>query len=79
MKSPQVENADYIDSRDKKRYSNLHVLELKAGYYVGTVYKDSEGYRAPGSRDSDYFPSREKAEQTLRAIIAGKIVPRMTP
>ena len=42
MKSPLVESADYI--KDKENYSDLQVLMSGAGYYIGTVYNNPEGY-----------------------------------
>ena len=64
MKSPLVESADYI--KDKENYSDLQVLMSGAGYYIGTVYNNPEGYPEPGSRDSwDYYPTKDAAQQAL--------------
>lgn len=61
MKSPLVENADYI--KDKENYSDIQVLVSGAGYYIGTIYNNPEGYPEPGSRDSvEYY--RDKATAT---------------
>jgi len=70
MKSPQI-----LKLPDANRYSELKVMESRAGFYVGTSYDDG----SPGSRDSGYHPSREAAERTLSLIISGKIQPRMQP
>ncbi len=78
MKSPQVERADTIAEDDKRNYSELQVLESNAGYYIGTIYTGEDGAE-PGSRDSDYFPTREKADEALNAIITGKLPLRLTP
>lgn len=66
MKSPMVQSLDSIE--DKGRYSDLQVLRSGAGFYVGTIYHNPEGFDEPGSRDSDYFPTREQAEAYLKAI-----------
>lgn len=67
MKSPMVENAEYII--DKEGYSELKVMRSAAGYYIGTEYVDPvDGLREPGSRDSDYFPNREQAEAFLNTL-----------
>jgi len=58
--------ADYISDEDKKRYSHLRVLQSAAGFYIGTVYETPEGYLEPGSRDSEYFPTRGVAEEHLK-------------
>ena len=78
MKSPQVELATYIPSDKKRRYSDLQVLESRAGFYVGTTYDGDHGPE-PGSRDSGYFPTRKKAEVALRLIISGKMETRLEP
>jgi len=77
MKSPMVENAEYLDN--KGRYSELQVLQSGAGYYVGTMYHNPEGYEEPGSRDSDYFGTYEEAEEYLRKIIKEEAPTRMMP
>jgi hypothetical protein len=66
MKSPMVENANYI--KDQGQYSELKVLQSAAGYYIGTMYNNPEGFQEPGSRDSDYFPTKEKAEAFLKEL-----------
>jgi hypothetical protein len=67
MKSPMIQNANYIEN--KSGYSDLQVLSSAAGYYVGTIYTDPEdGFREPGSRDSDYFRTYEQAEKYLKLI-----------
>lgn len=64
MKSPMVENASYLTK--KTGYSELQVLKSAAGFYIGTMFVDPEdGFQEPGSRDSDYFPSREEAQAEL--------------
>lgn len=68
MKSPMVESLDYIT--DKNRYTDLMVLQSGAGYYIGTLYNNPDGYQEPGSRDSDYFATQEEAEQALGAMSA---------
>lgn len=64
MKSPMVQNQAYI--LNKSGYSDLQVLLSPAGYYIGTMYNnyDDNGkflFEEPGSRDSDYFETKEEA------------------
>jgi hypothetical protein len=66
MKSPMIENATYIN--DRERYSPLQVLRSGAGWYIGTMYHNSEGYDEPGSRDSGYFATREEAQEQLETL-----------
>ena len=77
MKSPMVTSAEYI--KDSERYSDLQVLQSAAGFYVGTVYENPHGYSEPGSRDSDYFATREQAEAYLTTITEGEASTRMSP
>lgn len=51
-----------------KGYSKLMVLSSAAGYYVGTIYTDEDGFQDPGSRDSGYFKTREDAESYLEYL-----------
>jgi hypothetical protein len=60
-----IEKAYYIDSDDKEKYSELKVLQSAAGWYIGTTYKEDEGFESPGSRDSGYFKSKELAQYAL--------------
>lgn len=71
MKSPMVENADYLTN--KSGYTELQVLKSAAGYYIGTMYveRDEKGeitWQEPGSRDSDYFKTEEQAKAYLKTI-----------
>lgn len=47
-------------------HSHQQVLRSAAGWYVGTLYFDTDlhGY-FPNSRDTDYFPSYEEAQAYL--------------
>lgn len=64
MKSPMVEGLDCI--KDKENYSDLEVLCSGAGFYIGTMYHNPEGFWEPGSRDSwDYYQTREEAQAAL--------------
>lgn len=69
MKSPMVTGADYVE--DKGNYSELQVMHSAAGYYIGTVYHDPDGFDEPGSRDSGYYPTREKAQEELDKLRKG--------
>jgi hypothetical protein len=43
-------------------------LRSAAGFYVGTLHTDENGFVEPGSRDSDYFRTRQEAERYLRMV-----------
>lgn len=75
MRSPMISHASYIEPSKKVRYSELQVLKSPAGYYVGTTYTGDDGLAEPGSRDSDYFPTREEAERFL-AMVSGVANPQ---
>lgn len=78
MKSPMIANANYI--ADKGNYSELQVLRSGAGFYIGTIYTGEDGIKEPGSRDSDYYPTREAAQKDLDALNQGEEIPlRMHP
>jgi hypothetical protein len=69
-RSPQVNN---YDGTNEQHYSDLQVLRSNAGWYIGTVYTDpTDGFKEPGSRDSDYFPTREAAQLELDKINRGE-------
>lgn len=77
MKSSQVA---IVDPANKAGYSDLRVLQSGGGWYVGTVYTDADGFQEPGSRDTDYFPTREEAEIYLKRLEAGEpLLVRLTP
>lgn len=65
MRSPMVKNAGYISN--KEGYSELKVMRSAAGFYVGTDYTENN-FVEPGSRDSEYFDDREKAERFLETV-----------
>lgn len=69
MRSPMVESAAWNDAAEKALYTDLQVLKSPAGFYVGTIYNNLEGYQEPGSRDSGYFDTHEEAEKFLRTVI----------
>lgn len=62
-KSSLIEHATYVT--DKDSYTPLQVLKSAAGYYIGTLYNNSDGYQEPGSRDSEYFPTFAAASDAL--------------
>lgn len=66
MKSPLIENAKYISEHEKKLYSELQILQSNAGWYIGTVYNNPDGFQEPGSRDSQYFLTKEDAEEFMK-------------
>ena len=47
-------------------YTDLMVLQSAAGWYIGTLYQEDDGYYSPGSRDSIYFKTKEEAEKVLQ-------------
>lgn len=64
MKSPMIDNADYI--KNKRNYSDLQVCKSAAGYYIGTIFTDpDDGFQEPGSRDSGYFATEREAQIEL--------------
>lgn len=73
-RSLMIEHADYIT--DKENYTDLQVCKSAAGYYIGTMYNNPDGYQEPGSRDSVYFPTRALAEQALED---DSYEPRLSP
>ena len=68
MKSPMLDNVYGNDEKEKGRYSEMQVLRSAAGYYVGTIYRNPEGYVEPGSRDSGYFRTKEEAQTFLDKV-----------
>lgn len=50
-------------------YSDLKVMRSAAGWYIGTEFHHKEGYIEPGSRESEYFSTEEKAEKALKYSI----------
>lgn len=76
MKSQMVQRANYISEDEKSGYSDLQVLRSNAGWYIGTIYTDKDGFQEPGSRDSEYFPTKEAAEKALNT---GEFTPRLNP
>ena len=79
MKSPMIENANYVDKKD---FSDLQVCCSGGGWYIGTVYTDPEtGDKEPGSRDTEYFPTQQEADIQLMLLVNGgsKLTLRMTP
>lgn len=47
-------------------YTKLRVLMSGAGYYIGRMFNNPEGYQEPGSRESGYYPTHESATEALR-------------
>lgn len=58
-------DTNIISPSDSMNYSDLMVMRSNAGYYIGTMYHNPDGYDEPGSRDSEYFLSREAAQSAL--------------
>ena len=77
-----IQEASYIDHKDKKNYSHLQVCHSGAGYYLGTIYTDPDTkFIEPGSRDSHYFETEKQAGIELELLKKGKsdLILRMTP
>jgi len=66
MAKSNIVCSSYI--KDPENYSELQVLKSAAGYYIGTMYNNPEGFQEPGSRDTDYFPTFEVAEDFLNRL-----------
>lgn len=79
MKSPQIQNAEFISADDKQRYTDMQVLKSTAGYYIGTLYNDPAGYQVPGSRDTGYFQTLPEAQRVLESIEDGFYPTRLYP
>lgn len=62
MKSPLVP-----PDNDEGEYTDLMVCQSNAGFYIGTMFKHKEGWTAPGSRDSGYYPTKEAAQAALNS------------
>ena len=52
---------------DKGTYSKLHVMQSGAGFYIGRIYTQNDGFQEPGSRESDYYPTHELATEALKS------------
>ncbi len=72
MKSPMIQAASYITSEDKKNYSDMGIMKSAAGYYIGTIYNNPDGFQEPGSRDSHYFATYQEAANELELLKKGK-------
>lgn len=47
-------------------YGELQVMQSNAGYYIGRIFHNNDGFEEPGSRESDYFATKEEAEEALK-------------
>jgi hypothetical protein len=54
-----------IDTNDGY-YGVLEVCKSGAGYYIGRIFHNKEGYMEPGSRETDYYKTKEEAENALQ-------------
>jgi len=46
-------------------YSKLRVLRSNAGFYLGRIFSEY-GLEYPGTRESDYFKTKEEVVQAVR-------------
>lgn len=69
MKSPIAEQ---YDSTNLEYYSDLQVMQSAAGYYIGSDFTDHElgGMKVPGTRDTEYFDTKQEAEEMLQTILS---------
>jgi hypothetical protein len=65
MKSPQIA---HLPAEEQALFSELKVLKSAAGFFVGSSYNNPAGFQEPGSRDTEYFQTREQAERRLTLI-----------
>ncbi len=64
MRSIQIANT--VSNGGEYHYSQLRVLKSAAGWYIGTLYTNPDTKSvSPGSRDSDYYSSEERARYAL--------------
>ena len=68
MRSIQVARIHVDHPEEEARYSPLQVMQSAAGWYIGTSYDSQEGFLEPGSRDSDYYPTKEEADWAFRYL-----------
>lgn len=73
MRSQQV---IILEGKDNPHYSDLQVLKSAAGWYIGTIHTDDDGFQEPGSRDSGYYQTKEEAQQ---ALDNNSFEPRLNP
>lgn len=67
MKSFQVLNV--IPPDGHKDFTELQILKSAAGWYIGTIHTDpDDGSQEPGSRDSNYFDTKEDADMALKEL-----------
>lgn len=64
--------ADMASDDPHGTYSELKVMKSAAGWYIGTTFTHNETSPTPGmveagSRESQYFETRERAEDALKA------------
>lgn len=69
MKSPKVELLKKQGLLDpSEEYSDMQICKSPAGYFIGTIYSNPEGYTEPGSRDSHYFLDEASAQLYLEQV-----------
>lgn len=62
----------HISVSDRERYGDLKVMKADAGYYVGSEFKNAEGFLVPATRDSPYYTTNEEATAQLAVVIAAR-------
>ena len=56
------------DQSTEGSYSDLMVLRSAAGWYIGTTFYNHEGFIEPGTRESEYFATEEKAKTAFDSL-----------
>jgi hypothetical protein len=60
--------ANKFDPSNCHLYSDLGVYQSGAGFYIGTMYNNPEGFPEPGTRDSmEYYQTYDDAEQAFKS------------
>ncbi len=62
MKTPEQVKAIKTDDGE---YGPLQICHSNAGYYIGRIFHNSEGWDEPGSRESDYYQTSALAQDAF--------------
>lgn len=68
MRSIQVAIIHADNPAEEAKYSDLQVMKSAAGWYIGTAYNAIGGWQEPGSRDTDYYSTKEEADYAFRYL-----------
>lgn len=56
------------DKTDQGVYTDLQLMRSPAGWYIGTKFRNNEGFVEPGSRESEYFTTEEEAQHAFDTV-----------